>query len=99
MSPEPVLQILVLLLVAAGGTAVVLTRHVASQAIGVSAFGLVLALMFFVFQAPDVSLSQVVIGSVGLPLMVLLALARLRRDESFATRKRRPDQSDDGAAS
>jgi hypothetical protein len=31
-------------------------------------------------QAPDAALSQIVIGAVGLPLMILLTLARLRRD-------------------
>jgi energy-converting hydrogenase B subunit D len=35
--------------------------------------------MFFVFQAPDVALSQIVIGALALPLMILLALARIRR--------------------
>jgi uncharacterized MnhB-related membrane protein len=75
------LQLAVLALVLAAGTAVVLTRHPPSQAIGVSFFGMMLAMMFFIFQAPDVALSQIVIGAVGLPLMILLALARIRRDE------------------
>jgi uncharacterized MnhB-related membrane protein len=35
--------------------------------------------MFFVFQAPDVALSQIVVGAVALPLMILLALAKIRR--------------------
>ena len=72
--------IAIFLLVAGSGTAVVFTRDVASQPIGISFFGLALAVMFMAFQAPDVALSQVVIGAVGLPLMLLLALAKLRRD-------------------
>jgi len=72
--------IAIFLLVAASGTAVVLTRDVTCQPIGISFFGLVLAVMFMAFQAPDVALSQLVIGAVGLPLMLLLALAKLRRD-------------------
>jgi uncharacterized MnhB-related membrane protein len=72
--------IAIFLLVAAAGTAVVFTRDVASQPIGISFFGLILAVMFMAFQAPDVALSQIVIGAVGLPLMILLALAKLRRD-------------------
>jgi energy-converting hydrogenase B subunit D len=79
-TPMPILQIGVLALVVIGGTIVVATRNVASQAIVVSLFGLILALMFMVFQAPDVALSQIVVGAVGLPLMVLLAIAKLRRD-------------------
>jgi uncharacterized MnhB-related membrane protein len=47
--------------------------------VGLSFYGLVLALMFFVFQAPDVALSQVVIGAVGLPLMVMVTMAGLKR--------------------
>ena len=44
-----------------------------------SVYGLVLALMFLVFQAPDVALSQIAVGAVVLPLMILLALAKIRR--------------------
>ncbi len=76
-----VLQGLILALVAVSGTLVVLTRGPDCQPIGISFFGLVLALMFLIFQAPDVALSQIVVGAVGLPLMILLALAKFRRDE------------------
>ncbi len=75
------MQIVILMLVAAAGTLVVLTRRPENQPIGISFFGLLLALMFLIFQAPDVALSQIVIGAVGLPLMILLALAKLRRDQ------------------
>jgi len=76
------LQILLFVLVAAGGTAVVLTRDPVLQAITVSLYGVVLALLFFVHQAPDVALSQIVIGSVALPLMILLTLAKVKRNEA-----------------
>jgi uncharacterized MnhB-related membrane protein len=46
-----------------------------------SVYGLVLGILFFVFQAPDVALSQTVVGAVALPLMILLALAKVRFDE------------------
>ena len=49
-----------------------------------------LALMFLLFQAADVALSQIVIGTVGLPLMVLLAIAKIRRDN--ATRQEKEQQ-------
>lgn len=75
-----VMHYAILSLVAAAGTGVVLTRDPTSQTIGISFFGLVLALMFVLFQAPDVALSQLVVGAVALPLMVLLALAKIRRD-------------------
>jgi energy-converting hydrogenase B subunit D len=73
-----VLEVAVFLLVAAGGTAVVLTRDPLDQAIVASFYGLVLGIMFLVFQAPDVALSQIVVGAVALPLMIVLALAKVR---------------------
>ena len=73
-----ILQVVVLLLVAAAGTGVVLTRDPLNQAVGVSFFGLLLAILFLVFQAPDVSLSAIVVGALAFPLMLLLALAKIR---------------------
>ncbi len=73
-----VLQVVALLLVAGGGLLVVTTREPLRQSIVVSGYGLLLAILFFVFQAPDVALSQIVVGAVALPLMILLALAKLR---------------------
>jgi energy-converting hydrogenase B subunit D len=72
------LQAAALLAVAAGGTAVVATRDPTRQVIVTGFFGLLLAILFFVFQAPDVALSQIVVGGVALPVMVLLTLAKLR---------------------
>jgi uncharacterized MnhB-related membrane protein len=72
------LQAAALLAVAAGGTAVVLTRDPTRQVIVTGFFGLLLSILFFVFQAPDVALSQIVVGGVALPVMVLLTLAKLR---------------------
>ncbi|HZA81078.1 MAG TPA: DUF4040 domain-containing protein [Actinomycetes bacterium] len=73
-----VLEVAVFALVAAAGTAVVLTRNPVNQAIVASFYGLVLGIMFLVFQAPDVALSQITVGAVALPLMILLALAKVR---------------------
>ena len=69
------------------GPAVALTRDPRAQAITLTVYGLGLALLFMVFQAPDVALAQVAVGAVALPLMVLLALARMRR----ADRKKERD--------
>jgi energy-converting hydrogenase B subunit D len=70
-----------LVLVAAGGTAVVLTRDPLRQAIVAGVFGLLLGVLFLAFQAPDVALSQIVVGSFALPAMLLLTLAKLGRLE------------------
>ncbi len=79
---ESLLQSAILLFVAAGATAVVFTRNPVSQAVMVSFYGLLLAILFFVFQAPDVALSQLVVGAMALPLMILLALARVKKQQS-----------------
>jgi energy-converting hydrogenase B subunit D len=72
------LQVTILVLVAAGGTAVVAIRDPLRQAMVVSLFGILLAILFFVLQAPDVALSEIVVGAVAFPLMVLLSLAKIR---------------------
>lgn len=74
----PILAV-VLLLVAAAGTAVVRTRDPVNQAFVASFYGLVLGILFMVYQAPDVALSQITVGAVALPLMIVLALAKIRR--------------------
>jgi energy-converting hydrogenase B subunit D len=75
------LQVTALVLVALGGTGVVVTREPLKQAMVAGVFGILLAVLFFLFQAPDVALSQITVGSVALPLMILLALSRIRAEE------------------
>ena len=76
------LQAIALVLVALAGTAVVTTREPERQVVVSSVFGLCLGLLFFVFQAPDVALSQIAVGGVALPAMIVLALNRIRREEA-----------------
>jgi uncharacterized MnhB-related membrane protein len=71
-----VLQLGVLILIALAGTAMALAYEPKRQVMVSGVLGGLLALFFFVFQAPDVALSQLVVGAVAYPLMVLLALAR-----------------------
>ena len=75
------LQVAALALVAIVGTAVVFARDPLKQAMVVGVYGFLLAVLFFVFQAPDVALSEIVIATVALPLMILLALAKIREHE------------------
>ena len=74
-------QAVLLVMVGVAGTLVALTRDPVRQAILAGSFGLILALLFFALQAPDVALSQLVVGGVALPAMVLLALAEVRAHE------------------
>jgi uncharacterized MnhB-related membrane protein len=77
----------ILILVCISAPGVVFTTDSVSQAIAVSFYGILLGIMFFIFKAPDVALSQIVIGAVVLPLMILLALARINRDKEEINRR------------
>ena len=76
-----VLQVTVLVLVAAGATAVVLVRRPVHQVIALSVYGILLAVLFLVFQAPDVTLSELTVGAIVLPVVLLLTLAKTRKRE------------------
>ncbi len=76
-----VLQVAVLAAVAIGGGAVVVAPDPLRQVMVLGVFGLSLTMLFFVFQDPDVALSEIVVSTVGLPVMVLLALRKLREQE------------------
>jgi energy-converting hydrogenase B subunit D len=76
-----VLQVTLLVLAAAGATAVALIRAPVRQVLALSAYGLLLAILFLAFQAPDVTLSELAVGTVVLPILLLLALAKVRRRE------------------
>lgn len=75
------LQTVCLVAVAVAGTATVLTRDPLRQTVSSGMFGLSLAVLFLAFGAPDVALSQIVVAGVAVPVMVLLALAKIRTDE------------------
>ena len=76
-----VLQVTILVLVAAGATGVVLVRDPVRQVIMLSVYGVLLAVLFLAFQAPDVTLSELTVGAVVVPLLLLLTLAKVRRRE------------------
>ena len=76
-----VLQVTVLVLVAAGALVVVRTRSRVRQALTLSVYGMLLAILFLVFQAPDVTLSELTVGAVALPLVLLLVIAKVRKRE------------------
>jgi energy-converting hydrogenase B subunit D len=75
------IQVTALVAVALGGTAVVFAREPARQALVTSVYGFALAVLFLAFQAPDVALSQIVVGAVALPAMIILALRKIIRRE------------------
>lgn len=84
-----VLQVAALAAVAVGGGAVVLAPNALRQALVLGIYGLSLTILFFVFQDPDVALSEIVVSTVGLPVMVLLALRKVHQQD----REREEDSS------
>jgi energy-converting hydrogenase B subunit D len=76
-----VLQVTLLVLVASAATAVVLIRARVRQVLMLSIYGVLLAVLFLAFQAPDVTLSELTIGAVLLPIVILLTLAKVRKRE------------------
>ncbi|HTS46783.1 MAG TPA: DUF4040 domain-containing protein [Bryobacteraceae bacterium] len=76
-----ILQAAALAFIAVAVAVVTLTRNPLAQALVVSFYGILLAILFFLFQAPDVGLSQITVGAVALPLMILLALTKIKKQE------------------
>ena len=72
------LQAVAIALAAVGATAVVLSRDLVRQAILLSFYGIALTALFVVLQAPDVALSELVVGAVAYPLVLVPAIARIK---------------------
>ena len=72
------LVLILLGLVAVGGTVVVSTSDLKRQSVTLAVYGVLLGVLFLALAAPDVALSQVAIGSAVVPLMVLLAARTVR---------------------
>lgn len=75
------LLVLSLTLVGVAGTAVVLSRRPERQVVTYSLFGLTLGVLFLALQAPDVALSQVTVGAAVTPMMILLAIRTMNKDQ------------------
>ncbi|MGI8507513.1 MAG: DUF4040 domain-containing protein [Solirubrobacteraceae bacterium] len=84
------LQLIALVVVAVGAGAVVAAGDPLRQTLLLGIYGLALTMLFFVFQAPDVALSEIVVSTVGLPVMILLALRKIGEHE----RAREEEQRD-----
>ncbi|HZT12496.1 MAG TPA: DUF4040 domain-containing protein [Candidatus Baltobacteraceae bacterium] len=70
------LEIIAFLAVAVLGAAVVATRRPLNQVVVFGLFGASMALLFFVLQAPDVALSQIAVGSLAIPALLLVTLMK-----------------------
>jgi energy-converting hydrogenase B subunit D len=73
------LQAVLLVSIALTGTAVVLTRNPKRQVFVAGVFGLLEALLFYVLHSPDVALSELAVGAIALPALVLATLGKLQK--------------------
>ena len=73
------LQSVAFALVVLGATAIVLTRDLLRLAVVNGFYGLILVLLFVVYGAPDVALSMLVVSTVAYPLLLLVAITRIRK--------------------
>lgn len=73
------LEVISAVLAAGVGTAVIFTRDPVRQAVVLSIYGVTLTMLFLILQAPDVAFSELTVGAVALPLMILVALAKTMR--------------------
>lgn len=72
----------VLVTCALSGVLVVTSRVPRRQVYALCANGSVLALLFFVLQAPDVAYSEIAVGAVIVPLLFLVTLAAVAMDKA-----------------
>lgn len=72
------LQVVAIALVAAFALALVLTHDLVRLAIVASVYGFTLVVLFVLFQAPDVALSELVVGGVAFPLVIVVAIVMQR---------------------
>jgi energy-converting hydrogenase B subunit D len=68
------LQTVVIALVALAALAVVLTHDLVRLAMISSLFAYLLVVFFLILQAPDVALSELVVGAVAFPLVIVVAI-------------------------
>jgi uncharacterized MnhB-related membrane protein len=72
------LQSMAIALVAIFATAVVLPRDIVRLTMLASLYALGLVVLFLIFQAPDVALSELVVGAIGFPLVIVVAIVMQR---------------------
>lgn len=76
-----ILQLISFTAVMVLGVLVVLSYDPLRQVIVNGIFGLSLVVLFVVLQAPDVGLSELVVGTVAFPLVLLATIARTKETQ------------------
>ncbi len=78
---EPVFHALILIGLVVSGIAVISFRDLLASAVAFAAFSLLLALEFYVLQAPDVAIAEAGIGAGLTTAIFIIAIRGTRRQE------------------
>ena len=74
------LDYLCLAAILAAALMVLWLRNLNGAVMALSALGMVLGLLFLVLDAPDDALSELLVGSIALPVLYLIAIGKIRAD-------------------
>jgi energy-converting hydrogenase B subunit D len=92
-----VLDYLILAVILTSAVLVARLRNLNGAVMALSAMGTMMALLFVVLGAPDVAHSEVVVGSIALPVLYLVAIGKARAqvpDQSDLNEPANPDKPD-----
>lgn len=78
---EPVFHAMILLGLVVSGIAVISFRDLLASAVAFAAFSLLLALEFYILQAPDVAIAEAGIGAGLTTAIFIIAIRGTRRQE------------------
>jgi uncharacterized MnhB-related membrane protein len=95
MSSWWVLDYVCLALIVTTSVLVVRLRNLSGAVMALSAVGTVMALLFVVLGAPDDAHSEIVVGTIALPVLYLVAIGKTRID---VTDSGELGERDDGAS-
>jgi uncharacterized MnhB-related membrane protein len=74
-------QAVALVAVAVCGTLVVVARNPTRQALASGVFGFATAVALMALEAPDVGLAQLAVSAIGVPIMIIITLGKLREHD------------------
>jgi energy-converting hydrogenase B subunit D len=80
------IQAAALVFVGIGGTALVFARDPLRQTFVLSLYGFALTILFFAVAAPDVALSEIVVGGIAMPVIILAALRKIAEEDERRAR-------------
>jgi len=81
MIVQSVLHVIVLVLIAVGGALTVWFKDLISSVLALAAASLLVALEFYMLQAPDVAIAEAGIGAALTTAIYVIAVRRTRRKE------------------